>query len=170
MPRIDPNERPREGSLELPREMPVWTEERIVLNAMFSAEANSSRRFLDARCHRSLVRCALGLSVVVGAGLTLAIPASGQQAESAGLKASHERLPAAEQSTTQTDEMGVWVPVPVNHPARRFPATDEFPTGPAVGERLPSFVLPDQSGQKIRFPDALAGRKALVVFQRSAVW
>ena len=130
---------------------------------MNPVKATTQRLFLTVLL-RALCLCA------GGGYFAFAIPASAQQAGATDLQASHERLPTAEQSETQTDEMGIWVPVPVNHPARRFPATDEFPTGPAVGEPVPSFVLTDQSGQRVRFPEVLAGRKALVVFQRSAVW
>jgi len=56
------------------------------------------------------------------------------------------------------------------HPAQRIPASAEFPTGPAIGERLPDFVLPNQRGEAVDFHLDRAGRKAAVVFQRSAVW
>ena len=56
------------------------------------------------------------------------------------------------------------------HPAQRIPASAEFPTGPAIGERLPDFVLPNQRGETVDFHVDRAGRKAAVVFQRSAVW
>ncbi len=55
-------------------------------------------------------------------------------------------------------------------PTRRMPATDDFPTGPAIGERLPDFTLPDQSGEPVNFIKARAGKRALVVFQRSTRW
>ncbi len=54
--------------------------------------------------------------------------------------------------------------------ARRYPATDVFPTGPAAGEPFPSVPLRDQYGEPVRLPDASAGRPALVVFHRSARW
>ncbi len=56
------------------------------------------------------------------------------------------------------------------HPAQRIPASADFPTGPAIGERLPDFVLPNQRGETVDFHADRAGRKAAVVFQRSAVW
>ena len=56
------------------------------------------------------------------------------------------------------------------HPAKRIPASAEFPSGPAIGERLPDFVLPNQRGEKVDFHADRAGRRAAVVFQRSAVW
>ena len=58
-------------------------------------------------------------------------------------------------------------PVP---PAQRMPATDDFPTGPAVGERFPDFTLRDQHNEAVRLETARAGRRALLVFQRSARW
>ena len=57
-----------------------------------------------------------------------------------------------------------------DHPARRIPASSDFPTGPAIGERLPDFTLPNQRGERVDFHADRAGRKAAVVFQRSAVW
>ncbi len=42
--------------------------------------------------------------------------------------------------------------------------------GPLVGDRFPEVVLPDQHGQPIDLREARAGRKALVVFYRSAGW
>lgn len=55
-------------------------------------------------------------------------------------------------------------------PARRTPLTDDYPTGPAVGERLPAFTLPDQHGTPIDFAAATAGGRAVVFFHRSAAW
>lgn len=48
--------------------------------------------------------------------------------------------------------------------------TSEFPTGPAVGERLPDIVAPDQHGDLVDVHTDRAGRPAVVVFYRSAVW
>lgn len=42
--------------------------------------------------------------------------------------------------------------------------------GPAVGSPFPALVLPDQSGQPVDLQRARAGRKALVIFYRSAEW
>ena len=42
--------------------------------------------------------------------------------------------------------------------------------GPAVGERFPDVILPDQHGQRIQLHQARNGRRALVVFYRSAAW
>ena len=81
-------------------------------------------------------------------------------------KASHEFL----DPNSRTDELGIFVPVPISHPGRRFPATMEFPTGPEVGERLPDFTLPNQHGEPVDIHEDRAGRKAVVVFYRSAVW
>lgn len=55
-------------------------------------------------------------------------------------------------------------------PQRRMPETEDFPSGPAVGELLPDFTLPDQSGNLVNFAQARGDKKALVVFQRSARW
>ena len=49
--------------------------------------------------------------------------------------------------------------------------TLDFATlGPAVGERFPDVRLPDQTGQIVDLHAARAGRRALVVFYRSARW
>ncbi len=55
-------------------------------------------------------------------------------------------------------------------PTRRTPETDDFPTGPAVGQLLPDFTLPDQNGNKINFTTARQGKRAMVIFHRSARW
>ncbi len=67
------------------------------------------------------------------------------------------------------DEFGFVGPAPVEHPARRIPDPD-FPTGPAVGDRLPEFQLPNQHGELIDFHAARGQHKAVLSFQRSAVW
>ncbi len=55
-------------------------------------------------------------------------------------------------------------------PGLRFPDSDDFPTGPAVGEPLPDFTLPDQSGAPVTFSAARGDRRAAVVFLRSSRW
>lgn len=55
-------------------------------------------------------------------------------------------------------------------PTTRFPATDEFPTGPAVGEVVPDFALPDQHGRLVSLAEARREGRALVVFIRSTSW
>jgi hypothetical protein len=42
--------------------------------------------------------------------------------------------------------------------------------GPAVGARFPDVVLPDQYGKTLHLHQARAGRRALIVFYRSAAW
>lgn len=42
--------------------------------------------------------------------------------------------------------------------------------GPAVGEHFPDVILPDQHGQRINLHQTRNGRRALVVFHRSAGW
>ena len=51
-----------------------------------------------------------------------------------------------------------------------IPQVDTDELGPAVGDRFPDIVLPDQSGSPIDLHAHRAGRKALVVFHRSADW
>lgn len=55
-------------------------------------------------------------------------------------------------------------------PNMRMPDTDDFPRGPEVGDELPDFTLLNQAGEKVNFTEARAGRKAMVVFHRSARW
>ena len=99
----------------------------------------------------------------------LAVPASSQDGadkENERVKGAHEnQSPEARQ-----DDLGITVPVPTSHPGRRYPAEHEFPTGPAIGERLPEFELPNQNGELIDFHADRGDSKAVVVFYRSAVW
>ena len=83
------------------------------------------------------------------------------------VRGAHEGMAAGE----RTDDLGITVPpAPVSHPGRRYPATYEFPTGPEVGERLPEFTLPNQSGEMIDFHKNRGDAKSIVVFYRSVVW
>ncbi|MDA0271082.1 MAG: hypothetical protein DWG83_01680 [Chloroflexi bacterium] len=55
-------------------------------------------------------------------------------------------------------------------PARRYPASSDFPTGPAIGEAFPDVVLRDQHGETVDIHAARDGRAAFVLFHRSARW
>ncbi len=46
----------------------------------------------------------------------------------------------------------------------------ERPTGPEIGARAVDFELPDQLGRRVRLSQIAAGRKALILFYRSASW
>ena len=46
----------------------------------------------------------------------------------------------------------------------------DFPTGPAVGQPVPDFSLPDQFGNPCRFSETRANARALILFHRSASW
>ena len=59
---------------------------------------------------------------------------------------------------------------PETPPTRRVPESDDFPTGPGLGESFPDFTLPDQHGRPVNFTAARDGRRALVLFHRSARW
>ena len=52
----------------------------------------------------------------------------------------------------------------------RFPTIDFSAIGPPVGARFPDVRLPDQRGQTVDLHAARQGRRALVVFYRSARW
>ena len=49
-------------------------------------------------------------------------------------------------------------------------ATDYTQIGPAVGEAFPDFELPDADGRLVRLEEWRRGRRALVIFYRSAAW
>jgi len=51
-----------------------------------------------------------------------------------------------------------------------LPDVDFSAVGPRVGSQFPDIVLPDQHGREIDIHDHRAGRRALVVFHRSADW
>ena len=55
-------------------------------------------------------------------------------------------------------------------PNFRTPLTEDFPTGPDVGEMILDFTLPDQNGQPVNLTTARGGNRALILFQRSARW
>ena len=71
---------------------------------------------------------------------------------------------------TRTDDLGITIGIPVEHPGRRYPASHEFPTGPEIGERLPRFSLPNQQGRLVDYHADRGDSKSIVVFYRSAVW
>jgi hypothetical protein len=49
-------------------------------------------------------------------------------------------------------------------------AQDSIPSGPAVGETIPAFSLPDQRGN-LQDLDSITGpRGAVILFHRSADW
>ena len=89
---------------------------------------------------------------------------AGQEEEP--VKAAHETL----EPGTMTDDVGVTIGIPASHPARRYPATESFPTGPDIGERLPEFSLLNQEGRLIDYHSDRGDSKSIVVFYRSAVW
>lgn len=49
-------------------------------------------------------------------------------------------------------------------------AEGRLPTGPAVGEPVPDFTLPDQHGKPIHFSEVRGKNQALILFYRSASW
>ena len=60
-------------------------------------------------------------------------------------------------------------PAPLGHPGRAG-LPSGHPTGPAVGDVMPDFELPDAHRQAVRFHADRAGAKSVVVFYRTAVW
>jgi hypothetical protein len=51
-----------------------------------------------------------------------------------------------------------------------LPVIDFETIGPPVGSRFPDVALPDQHGRMVGLHAARAGRRALIVFYRSADW
>jgi hypothetical protein len=97
------------------------------------------------------------LAVVAG-------PAAAQTNET--VRPAHDAL----EPGTRTDDLGITIGIPVEHPGRRYPASHEFPTGPEVGERLPAFSLTNQHGRVVDYHADRGDSKSVVVFYRSAVW
>lgn len=52
----------------------------------------------------------------------------------------------------------------------QLPALDFSRIGPPIGARFPDIRLPDQTGRLVDLHEVRAGRRALVVFYRSARW
>ena len=50
------------------------------------------------------------------------------------------------------------------------PIDEDFPTGPAIGDPVPDFTLPDQFGNLIRFSVVRGTDQALLLFYRSSSW
>jgi len=99
-------------------------------------------------------------------GLGLSFSAMADEVASP-VRGAHEGMAPGE----KTDDLGITVPVAsVDFPARRYPATHDFPTGPEIGERLPEFALPNQDGKTIDFHKDRGDSKSIVVFYRSVVW
>jgi hypothetical protein len=45
-----------------------------------------------------------------------------------------------------------------------------YQTGPAIGEKVPDFSLPDQHGKRWTLPELMGPDGLLLVFSRSADW
>ena len=50
------------------------------------------------------------------------------------------------------------------------PATEDFPSGPEIGDPIPAFELTDAHGRLVRFADRPPKTRALILFYRSASW
>jgi hypothetical protein len=71
--------------------------------------------------------------------------------------------------TIERDALGFDAPAPLGHPGRTG-LPEGHPAGPAIGERLPDFELPDAFGNVVRYHADRGDSKSVVVFFRSAVW
>lgn len=67
------------------------------------------------------------------------------------------------------DEDGFLGPIRPGHGPRTDPAND-FPTGPDIGATLPPIVADGSDGRTLDVQARSAGRPAVMVFFRSAVW
>ncbi len=76
---------------------------------------------------------------------------------------------AVRRETGWEDRFGAIGPAKPGLGPRQDPVGD-FPTGPAPGERLPEIVATADSGEVLDVEADRAGRPAVVVFYRSAVW
>lgn len=99
-------------------------------------------------------------------GLLLALTLGAFSVTADELKGVHEVM----DPNAIEDDLGISVPIPISHPARRYPATDSFPSGPDVGERLPEIRLTNQLGEMIDFHARQRAGNAVVMFFRSVVW
>ena len=120
--------------------------------------------------------CGTVLAALAAAGCVSpepSAPAAGDAEQAAEtlpvVRGAHEAVD--DPQATFTDTRGLTVEgLPIDFPARRYPASADFPTGPALGERLPDFTLANQHGELIDFHADRDGHAAVVVFYRSAVW
>ena len=80
-----------------------------------------------------------------------------------------EQLAAERAGQFWRDQDGFLSPIRPGEGPRRNPE-GEFPTGPAVGTRLPEIVALDTSGSTFDVHADRRDRPAIVVFHRSAVW
>ncbi len=119
--------------------------------------------------------CGAALAALAATGCVSEPPApASEDAEEAAeampaVRGAHEAFDNPQE--TFTDERGLTVEsLPVDAAPRRYPASADFPTGPALGDRLPDFTLANQHGELIDFHADRDGHAAVVVFYRSAVW
>ena len=64
---------------------------------------------------------------------------------------------------------GYIAPLPAGSGPRSNPL-GEFPTGPAIGERLPDIVASASDGRSVDLHADRDGQPAVLVFSRSVVW
>lgn len=105
--------------------------------------------------------------ILLAALALLSAPAPAAAQDAGPVRSAHEDL----EPGTDTDDLGITIGgMPASFPARRYPASHEFPTGPEIGERLPEFSLPNQQGRLVDYHADRGDSKSVVVFYRSAVW
>lgn len=75
----------------------------------------------------------------------------------------------AENGRGWVDHLGFQGPLKPGTGGRRDPKGG-FPTGPDIGQRLPDIVAHDDQGRLVDVHTDRAGRPAVVLFYRSAVW
>lgn len=119
---------------------------------------------ITTKHYRIPFKFVLGLLLLILGCLVLSVQA--QQPTNTEVKGVHQVM----DPDSQTDDLGISVPISISHPARRYPADNNFPTGPAVGESLPNIKLPNQNGEMIDIKQRKGNSNAVVVFFRSASW
>lgn len=121
------------------------------------------------RIHQHRLSLLLAALVIANASSARTVKAQAieNDTQTTKVRGAHEGMASGE----KTDDLGITVPFAAVHvPPRRYPASDQFPTGPAIGERLPEFKLPNQDGEIVDFHADRGDAKAIVVFYRSVVW
>ena len=114
-----------------------------------------------------VVLAVLSLGACSGSEPAVPVPQGEEPMAERTIRGAHERVDNPQD--TYVDERGLRVEgLGIDFPARVYPASADFPSGPEVGERLPEFTLPNQHGESVDFHADRAGQQAVVVFYRSA--
>ena len=120
-----------------------------------------------AACGGVLVAVSLG--GCSGSEPAAPVPHAERPVPESAVRGAHENVERPQE--TFVDDHGLGVDgLSIDFPARVYPSSADFPSGPEVGERLPEFTLPNQHGEAIDFHADRGGQQAVVLFYRPAVW